>query len=202
MGDTNCTLWSVPTATELDGWKLRVSVAVTAVGNAPLRHKVMGGCDAEPTVKLTGAVPRALMVMVIVAVAVCLLASVTVKVTVDVPAVVGAPLIAPDDARLRPAGRLPPVRANVYGDVPPEAASVCENAEPTVPVRLPVVRVNCVPAAETTMEYCRCPDWPAESVAAAVNRNEPVAVGVPLMVPELAPNCKPPGRLPEAIDQV
>ena len=89
LGEANCTLWSVPTATELAGWKLSVNVAVTVAGNAPDRQSVTGGCEAEPTVKLTGGVPRALMVMVIVAVAVCLLASVTVKVTVNVPAVVG-----------------------------------------------------------------------------------------------------------------
>ena len=59
LGEANCTLWSVPTATELEGWKLSVSVAVTGTGNALLRHRVTGGCEAEPTVEVDSRRPEA-----------------------------------------------------------------------------------------------------------------------------------------------
>ena len=119
----------------------------------------------------------------------------------DVPAVVGVPLIAPLE-KVSPAGNVPPVRANVYGDVPPEAASVWENATPTVAERLPVVMLNGVPPAAMVMEYCLCALWLAESVTEVVKRNDPAAVGVPLIAPVEAFNCRPPGSAPEAIDHV
>ena len=48
--------------------------------------------------------------------------SATRKVKLYVPAVVGVPWIRPGDAcRLRPGGSVPPVRVQLYGDVPPSA---------------------------------------------------------------------------------
>ena len=53
--------------------------------------------------------------------------SVTCTVKLEVPDVVGVPVIAPVLAlRLSPAGRLPVVRLQVYGAMPPFAASVAE----------------------------------------------------------------------------
>jgi hypothetical protein len=51
--------------------------------------------------------------------------SVTVTVKVDVPDVVGTPLICPVAAfRVRPVGKAPTVTLQVYGVVPPLACSV------------------------------------------------------------------------------
>ena len=58
------------------------------------------------------------------------------RVRVNVPAVVGVPLMTPVEALIdRPVGR--PVAENVYGGVPPLADSVRLTAVPTVPVWLP-----------------------------------------------------------------
>jgi hypothetical protein len=62
-----------------------------------------------------------------------LLAPVTRTVKVEVPAVVGVPLIAPPVDRERPAGRGPEETDQLYGCVPPVAASVLLYAVPTVP---------------------------------------------------------------------
>jgi hypothetical protein len=59
--------------------------------------------------------------------AVALALSVTRTVKVYVPAVVGVPVSAPPELRLKPGGCVPPVITQlVYGGVPPLAASVCE----------------------------------------------------------------------------
>ena len=49
------------------------------------------------------------------------------------PAVPGVPEIVPPAARLNPAGSDPLATDHAYGGVPPEAASVCEYATPTMP---------------------------------------------------------------------
>ncbi len=45
-------------------------------------------------------------------------------VTVEVPAVVGVPLITPEVDNVRPAGKVPVVTVQVYGAVPPIAVNV------------------------------------------------------------------------------
>ena len=52
--------------------------------------------------------------------------SVTFTVKLLDPAVVGVPEIVPSGPRLSPAGRDPPASDQVYGGLPPEAASDCE----------------------------------------------------------------------------
>ena len=49
------------------------------------------------------------------------------------PAVVGLPLIAPAEERVRPVGKAPAARLQVKGGVPPVADNVPEYACPTVP---------------------------------------------------------------------
>ncbi len=49
------------------------------------------------------------------------------------PASVGVPERVPSVARLKPPGRTPDVRLNVYGPVPPEAVKDSSNRVPTVP---------------------------------------------------------------------
>jgi hypothetical protein len=62
-----------------------------------------------------------------------LLESVTITETVEVPAVVGVPVMAPLAASARPAGsELPDATAQVYVPVPPVAARVVEYWTPTV----------------------------------------------------------------------
>jgi len=59
--------------------------------------------------------------------AVTFFASLTVKVGLEVPAVVGVPEIMPVEAsRFSPAGRDPPVIDQVQGSNPPVSVSVCE----------------------------------------------------------------------------
>ena len=60
-----------------------------------------------------------------VAAAMCDFASVTCRVKVVVPLVLGIPEITPEDAfSVRPAGRRPALTDHVYADVPPAAGIV------------------------------------------------------------------------------
>lgn len=84
---------------------------------------------SDCAVKLNGSgvvsTPAAAIVMDKDCEAVLELASLTVTVKVDVAAVVGVPEITPvAPAKVKPAGRVPTVTAQVYGEVPPVAASV------------------------------------------------------------------------------
>jgi hypothetical protein len=74
------------------------------------------------------AVTEAVTVMLRLAVAVCAgeLESVTLTVNEEVPAVVGVPLITPEVLSVRPAGNEPELTDQVYGVVPPLAATVAE----------------------------------------------------------------------------
>ncbi len=55
------------------------------------------------------------------------------------PDAAGAPLITPEDVSDTPAGRLPDAIVQIYGGVPPEAASVTLYAVPVVPAGSEVV---------------------------------------------------------------
>ncbi len=60
-----------------------------------------------------------------------------------VNAALGVPVIAPVvELRVRPAGRLPSVRTNLYGAVPPLAIIVPKYGRPTTPVGRFEVRVK------------------------------------------------------------
>jgi len=125
--------------------------------------------------------------------------SATFAVKLDVPAVVGVPVIAPPALIESPAGRLPEFTDHVRGAVPPVAASVWLYATPTVSAgRLAVVMLG---AALITIESALVPDAPTVSAAFAVKLAVPVAVGVPLMTPP-ALMASPAGRLPAESDHV
>ena len=49
------------------------------------------------------------------------------------PAVVGVPLKAPLELKLKPGGRVPLATVQVYGAVPPDAVNVSEYAVPVAP---------------------------------------------------------------------
>ena len=89
----------------------------------------MLACPAgsEDVVICTG-VTEAVMAMLRLAVALCAgeLESVTLTANEEVPAVVGVPLICPELLKVRPAGREPELSDQLYGVIPPLAASAAE----------------------------------------------------------------------------
>lgn len=126
--------------------------------------------------------------------------SVTLIVNVNEPAVVGLPESVPPVERLNPAGNMPEPRLQLYGVVPPLAASVVEYATLTCPaVSVEVVIFTGVTAAAMLMVNdfeAVCAVGVVESVTFIVKLNEPDAVGVPEMVPA-AESVRPAGRAPE-----
>ncbi len=63
------------------------------------------------------------MVITNACVAVAAAALVTVALKLNVPAVVGVPVIAPDVARVKPGGRMPPLATQVNGGLSPVAVN-------------------------------------------------------------------------------
>jgi hypothetical protein len=131
--------------------------------------------------------------------------SATLIVKLNDPDAVGVPEIVPVAERDRPPGKAPELMLQVYGVVPPVAASVVEYAVPTCPAGTKVV-VICtgVTAAATVsvndfVEVCAV--GVVESVTFAVKLNDPEAVGVPEIVP-VAERVRPPGKAPELMLQV
>ena len=93
----------------------RVTVGATVTGAG-------GGVGAG-----AGATYAAAIEIAIVSDAVTPFAPVTVIVIVEVPAAVGVPLTSPVvESILRPAGKVPFVTANVFGEVPPVEVGVIE----------------------------------------------------------------------------
>jgi hypothetical protein len=101
------------------------------------------------------------MVIVPVAVVEVPFESTTLKVMLaaePLTAAVGVPVIAPVLVfRVKPAGNLPELSENVYGDFPPVAASESVNAVPTVPVALGNVRVKGAVVVRVTVAVCVIP---------------------------------------------
>jgi hypothetical protein len=97
------------------------------------------------------------------------LAPVTVIVIVEVPAAVGVPLTSPVvESIVNPAGKVPLVTANVFGEVPPVEVGAIEYTESTVPL-IPLLGAAIVKAAV------------AKSVVGEISVIEPpVFVAVPL----------------------
>ena len=105
------------------------------------------GCVVVPRVMEAGGGGGRMMLMEMVLLPLWPRASVAVTVNVVVPPAPGVPLITPVVAlRLSPGGRVPEGIENVYGGVPPEAVTVCENADSTEPLKLPLVMATGVAA--------------------------------------------------------
>lgn len=126
--------------------------------------------------------------------------TVTVKLKGLPVAVVGVPLIAPEELRLKPGGKVPPVWAQVYGGIPPDAFSwVFGYAVLTVPVGKLLDVVVTVSVA-TVMVMLKFADafccGLVESVTMTVTlKGLPVLVdGVPEMTPVLELMLSPGGR--------
>src|SRR5438128_3471981 len=101
-----------------------------------------------------------------------------------------------------PSGKAPPITANAYGGVPPDAATLPVNGWPTVPedgVSVPMV--GGTGAALIVMRSCLVANWFAASVTRALKSKSPAAVGVPLTAP-FAAKDKPGGKVPADTVQV
>jgi hypothetical protein len=183
-----------------------LSARLKPVGNASLSTlHVMGAVPVAVSVCLYAVptVPSGNVAVVIVgatAVAIvmdnCLVslpaALVAFTVKVDVPAVVGVPVIAPVAARLRSAGKVPLSMFHVMGAVP-VAVSVWLYSVPTTPFGNDVVVIA---TAAIVMENSLV-SFPAALVAFKVKVDVPAAVGVPVIAPSAA-RLKPAGNAPPA----
>jgi hypothetical protein len=125
--------------------------------------------------------------------------SVTLTINREAPIVVAVPYIVPLGLRLRPSGSEPLARDQMYGGDPPVALSACEYAAPTAPGGKAVVVI--VRAGELIVsDSDSIKDDDALSVTFSVTLEEPVAVGVPVIVPST--RARPGGSTPLTIDQV
>ena len=112
-------------------------------------------------------------------------------------------MIPVDAAKLSPAGRLPALIDQAYGDVPPFACSTVEYCELTVPEgRLEVViaRPTGAMLIDSVTDFV-CAGL-SESATEAVKFAVPVAVGVPEIRPVDVFRLSPAGMLPETKDHV
>jgi hypothetical protein len=130
-------------------------------------------------------------------------------VKLKVPSVVGVPdmsaVASPLALSVRPGGKAPLDTVNVYGGLPPVARTVWlygipANAGGSV-AGLTVIKGQ----RETTgitMEYGLLPGQPLASVAVIVKLNTPAVVGVPEMMPVVAPSIRPFGNAPAETTKV
>ena len=107
--------------------------------------------------------------------------SVTFTVKLLDPAVPGVPEIVPPADRLNPAGSVPTDTVHVYGVDPPEAASACEYAVPTVPAGSDAVVIVKAGLIVSDNGFVATP--PPLSANRTVKAAVPAAAGVPLMIP-------------------
>lgn len=128
----------------------------------------------------------------------------TCTVKLDVPAVVGVPVIAPLVAfKLKPAGKVPVVIFQLYGAIPPVAVNVALYITPAVPPGSDVVVMETGAETGAVMVMLKVPVAVFELLSRTWTANDEVAavVGVPEMVPLLL-RLSPAGRLPEVTLQL
>lgn len=126
--------------------------------------------------------------------------SVTVTVKFDVPGVpLGVPEMIPPLLSVKPAGRLPPVMAQLYGGTPPVASSVWLYAAPSNPPANMVGGIVKAGAGFTVIVIAWLAELPAASVTSKVTDALPAPVGVPVIAPVLLFRLKPKGSVPEVI---
>jgi len=122
------------------------------------------------------------------------------------PPAVGVPDSRPAVVSVRPAGNAPAEMVKLYGDVPPDAVTVCEYAEPTVGAGS-VVCVTVTVAAPTESVYACVPLNGApvpvlESTAFTVKPKLPAVVGVPVIAPVALFSARPAGSAPAEMEYV
>ena len=127
--------------------------------------------------------------------------SVTCAVKLNVPAVVGVPLITPVVAfRFRPAGRKLCDIDHEKGVVPPAVAIVVEYAVAAVAGGSVVVVI--VSAVAMVIERSRVTAAPALSATRTVKLETPFVEGVPVITPVAATMLRPVGNVPAVTDHV
>ena len=116
----------------------------------------------------------------------------------EVPAALGVPLKTPAEDSVNPAGSVPEVTDQLYGGVPPVAASVWLYALPTVPAGsgLTVVIDSAAGSTVTANAFVAVPP----PVTWTVKLEVPAALGVPLKTPA-EDSVSPAGSAPEVTDQ-
>ena len=118
-----------------------------------------------------------------------------------VPRDAGVPVIAPvAPSSVKPGGSVPVLNAQVYGDVPATAASVCAYGVDRLPGCREAVLI--VRALTTVIAKAFEAVAVAESATFAVKLNVPVVVGFPLNNPVEESRLKPDGRAPVEMDHV
>ena len=126
--------------------------------------------------------------------------SVTFTVKLLDPAAPGVPEIVPPVDKVNPAGSVPTDTVHVYGVNPPEAASACEYAVPTVPAGNDAVVIDKAGLMVNDNAFVATP--PPLSANRTVKEAVPAAAGVPLMIPVEAAKLNPEGKAPSDIVQV
>jgi hypothetical protein len=119
--------------------------------------------------------------------------SVTFTVKLLDPAVPGVPEIVPPVDRVNPEGRVPTDTNHEYGGDPPEAASACEYAVPTIPAGNDAVVIAKAGLIVSDSAFVVLPF--ALSVTFTVKLLDPALPGVPDIVPP-ADSVKPEGSVP------
>jgi hypothetical protein len=155
---------------------------------------VPAGSDAVVIVKAGLIVSDSAFVMLPLAL------SVTFTVKLVDPAVPGVPEIVPPADRVNPAGSVPTDTVQVYGVNPPEAASACEYAVPTVPAGNDAVVIDNAGLMVDDNAFVATP--PPLSAKRTVKEAVPAAAGVPLMIPVEGARLNPEGKAPTDIVQV
>ncbi len=105
--------------------------------------------------------------------------------------------------KARPAGNAPVVTDHLYGPTPPLACRVALYAAPVVVFVKDVVVITKGGGATVNVNDCDATAAvDAESLTETVMLKDPVAVGVPEMVPVPASSANPVGNAPLVMDQV
>jgi hypothetical protein len=129
-----------------------------------------------------------------------LLESVALTVRFAVPGAVGVPLTTQPAPRARPAGRVPAVIVQEYGDVPPLTPIVASYGMPVVPFGSEVtVSISGVADVPTVMLKEPVALAPTESCACAVKGDVPCVVGTPEMTPVEGDRVSPVGSEPDTM---
>jgi hypothetical protein len=122
--------------------------------------------------------------------------SVTWNVMLEVPAVVGVPPITPVADKLRPAGSVPEDTHQLYGAVPPVAASIWLYAVPTVPAGREAVVIERATAAGLIVKVNAFVDETPLAVTWTVKLEVAAVVGVPPRTPVEEFRVRPAGSVP------